>query len=194
MKGFLLAITCLILALFAFQSNIAQTRKITKRAAETVAASDADSDQSAIEKVIAQYCRLAKLGKFSQLNKVVVKVPSEEYFTFDENKSPNTKDKSVSNKSKGETPVLSGVSDIYYQFITKDVPQVIFVGQRTFTKVLKTSTYEKKVKTLIGLESGMSNTHFIYMNFYLLKNKQNVWKIYLVKHASNKQVETANED
>lgn len=194
MKRLLLAITFLILTLFAFQSNIAQTRKITKRAAETVAASDADSDQSAIEKVIAQYCRLAKLGKFSELNEMVVKVPSAEYFNFDKNKSPNTNDKSVSNKSKKETPVLSGVSDFYYQFITKDVPQVIFAGQRTFTKVLKTSTYEKKVKTLIRLESGMSDTHFIYMNFYLLKNKQNVWKIYLLEHVINKQVETADED
>ncbi len=165
-----------------------------KNRAETVSPSDADSDQSLIERVIAQYCQLAKLGKFRELNELVVKVPSAEYFSFDKNKSPNTIDKSVSNKSKKETPVLTGFSDIYYQFVTNDVPQVIFAGQSTFSKVFKTSTNEKKVKALIGLESGLSDTRFIYMNFYLIKNKQNVWKIYLVEHVINKQVETVDED
>lgn len=189
MKRFTLVFTCLILTFLAFQSNFAQTRKTTKRTAETIAIGDANREQAAIEKVIAQYCQLAKLGKFSELKKLIVKISTTEYFNFDNNKSPSTKNKSVSDKEKREMPDLTAISDFNYQYVTENIPQTIFDSQRTFTKILKTSIYKKKVKTIIRLESKINNTHFFYMNFYLVKNKQNVWKVYRIEHIFNEQVE-----
>jgi hypothetical protein len=143
-----------------------------------------DKDEIDIKRVIEEYCLLAKQGKVFQLKRTVVKVQTEEYFAFDKT---SKKLESKSDKDVGEVPVLSGVANIFYELVTQDVPEIIYVGQRHFYKALIIQKKENKVKVLIQLESNTSQTRFIEQSFYLIKNSKGEWRIYRIDQVIKRQ-------
>lgn len=148
------------------------------------------ANESAITTVIKNYISFAKQGNLADLRKLVIKVPTSDYFSFNENIEKPVKDKSNSSpKGNIEEPKMLGFPRVYYDFVTRHVPQTIYVGQRDFRKVSKFWVKDKNVKVLVELENVFNQTRIIKQNYYLTKDKAGNWKIFLVEQNSSDTVE-----
>jgi len=150
--------------------------------------------ESEITTVIKNYIGFAKQGNLADLRKLVIKVPTSDYFSFNENIEKPVKDRSNSSpKENVEEPKMSGFPRVYYDFVTRQIPQTIYIGQRDFRKVSKFWVKDKNVKVLVELENAFSQTLIIKQNYYLTKDKAGKWKIFLVEQNSSDRAER-NED
>jgi hypothetical protein len=125
----------------------------------------ASSEKTAIEEVIVEYFRLAKEGKFTELKKLVVKVQESDYFIFEK-------------RSKDEE---ENDTHLMYEYVTKKMPKTISGREVDLGEILDIQYLENKVKVLVRLDIKGRERLLIKQNYYLIKNNQGIWKIYLVK-------------
>lgn len=181
---------CLGLAVFTafyFSSKSTETKTNTIQA-KSKEIENQTVDLSAAQKEVAQiatnYVSLSKQGKFPDVEKLLVKVDSSNYFSF-EKMEPSPEKEKKEKKSSGETPDASPIIDSIYEFVKDINPKRIYEGQWDIYKISNARIIKDKAKIFIEMKRDVDTARSIKQNFYLIKNSRGEWKIFQISYSNS---------
>lgn len=160
-----------------------QITQVTNQPSITDNTTLVDKEKTALEKVVLEYCSLAKDGKVASLKKLVTKTPksyweyqdrkSKERFPVNTNQEQNKEINANQNNVLEQRISTKPFDDYNYEFLIKRLPQYF---QKNKMSVEIIDTWVKGNEARIRIEDVNSGVR--QMDFYLLREPDSQWRVF----------------
>ena len=144
-------------------------------------------ESKSIEKVIKDYVEFSGVQDIVSLKETITKLKNEKNIFLEEKKSDKlSKNNSKPKKKDQDSPVIKGLSDADYNHIYRRIPEMIYVGKKTFYEISNFKIKEDTANVLVILQNSLGNKARFELNFSLIKVNTGQWKIFQIKHNFSK--------
>ncbi len=184
----------LMTVLYLFQNSEFLTNGITQNIVkDRIAVNDSNhinnsiDESKSLEKVIKDYIEFSGVQDTVNLKKTITKLKNEKNILLEEKKSNKlSKNSSKPQKKDQDSPILKGLSDADYDHIYRRIPEMIYVGKKTFYEISNFKIEEDTANVLVILQNSIGNKALFELNFSLIKVNTGQWKIFQIKHNFSK--------